>query len=447
MAHKPVDPDRDALLAAPYASLTNRAVTDEARSLVDTLTQMLRDHELATGARKNKRKSTESGLRNAVEGFVGDILLAQASKRGQGWIAHSTRRESFTGGPVSWRTFDAVYTGLNELGLITYRPGFQGRYKTDDGDVLGKPYAPRFRATPRLVRLSSDAGLPPNDAARHFIESLPQHPLKLRATSTRDVYGQKERGKLLKFSPTGKAERLEQEVAELNEFFDQFELRGGVHRGFTRIFNNGDDEKFRWNMGGRLYSLRDDSFQQMDQDKRILMTIGGEQVCEIDIKASWLTIFHGWHGEQLDFKTDPYDRLGFDREARHVVKSWFTATWGSGKHIDRWPRKIAADYLAATGRKLSAQFRVSAIKERALRVYPLLQEWGGDKNEWARFMYVESEAIVSTMLRLKREHNVPSLAVHDSLIVPKSKATITKLILTAEYEKATRATPFLVENG
>jgi hypothetical protein len=34
-------------------------------------------------------------------------------------------------------------------------------------------------------------------------------------------------------------------------------------------------------------------------------------------------------------------------------------------------------------------------------------------------MYLESEAVVNTMLRLKREQRVVCLSVHDSIIVPR----------------------------
>ena len=39
--------------------------------------------------------------KKAIEGFVGDLLLAQAREKGGGWVYRSTRRESFTGEAVS----------------------------------------------------------------------------------------------------------------------------------------------------------------------------------------------------------------------------------------------------------------------------------------------------------------------------------------------------------
>ena len=59
-------------------------------------------------------------------------------------------------------------------------------------------------------------------------------------------------------------------------------------------------------------------------------------------------------------------------------------------------------------------------------------------------MYRESEVVVSTMLELKRKHGVPSLAVHDSIIVPQSKADRAAEVLTEQFQKVAGTTPQLV---
>src|SRR5262249_51457181 len=156
--------------------------------------------------------------------------------------------------------------------------------------------------------LCVEYGVEPEKVDEQFIAALPSKPLVLRSTSTRNEYTYvKEQGRLLRFDPTAETELLEAEVRELNEFFDQFELRGGTHRGFIRVFNNGDDPTFGWNKGGRLYSQGKVNYQTMERGERLRMTINGEAVCEIDIRASYLTIFHAWHNQELDASRDPYE--------------------------------------------------------------------------------------------------------------------------------------------
>ena len=55
----------------------------------------------------------------------------------------------------------------------------------------------------------------------------------------------------------------------------------------------------------------------------------------------------------------------------------------------------------------------------------------------------ESEIIVSTMLRLAIEHGIPSMPVHDSLIVPLSEAETSKRILDEQFVKLTGVRPTL----
>jgi hypothetical protein len=70
----------------------------------------------------------------------------------------------------------------------------------------------------------------------------------MQAASTRDDSGRKLRGRILKFQPADLSRKLEAEVRELNEFLAKQRFGGGcVHRGYVRIFQNGDDALFKWN--------------------------------------------------------------------------------------------------------------------------------------------------------------------------------------------------------
>ena len=65
---------QEELQAASYASLRAHATSAPAQALVSTLGGMLDNHTLATGARKNKRKSTAEKLDYAVGAFLADLL-------------------------------------------------------------------------------------------------------------------------------------------------------------------------------------------------------------------------------------------------------------------------------------------------------------------------------------------------------------------------------------
>jgi hypothetical protein len=170
------------------------------------------------------------------------------------------------------------------------------------------------------------------------------------------------------------------------------------------------------------------------------MTINGEPVAEIDIRASYLTIFLSLHGIRLDTK-DPYELPGLGEEHRNAVKAWMVATFGNAKPIRRWPPQM----LQKTPEL--KQHRVSAITEAALAHYPALRSWGqplkGRVHSWADLMWLESTVMISTMLDLKRDHATPSLSVHDSLIVPASKVDTACKALMRRFYGQQRAQPLL----
>jgi len=47
------------------------------------------------------------------------------------------------------------------------------------------------------------------------------------------------------------------------------------------------------------------------------------------------------------------------------------------------------------------------------------------------------------MLSLKRAHGVPSLSMHDGIIVPRSKADLAKGVLAREYHRVVGVEPML----
>jgi hypothetical protein len=81
----------------------------------------------------------------------------------------------------------------------------------------------------------------------------------------------------------------------------------------------------------------------MSVERRARMTINGESVAEIDIRASYLSIFLSIHGIQLETTTDPYELPGFGDEHRTAVKQWMVAPFGNTKPIRRWPPRMLKD--------------------------------------------------------------------------------------------------------
>src|SRR5690606_23928169 len=101
-----------------------------------------------------------------------------------------------------------------------------------------------------------------------------------------------------------------------------------------RIFAHGDDPQHGWRQGGRLYAVGASPYQTVKREQRSGITINGKATCELDIRASHLTILAGL-GHVPRFHDDPYVIADLPRP---VVKRWVNMTLSHGKRHARWPK-------------------------------------------------------------------------------------------------------------
>src|SRR5205814_979652 len=85
----------------------------------------------------------------------------------------------------------------------------------------------------------------------------------------------------------------------------------------------------------------------------------------------------------------------------------------------------------------SEKYLVGVVRAKTLNCHPLLAQWGkpSTKVPWSfgHLMLSESRVIISTMLRLAREHNIPAAPVYDSVIVPRTKALVAEQVLDEQF--------------
>lgn len=435
---------KEELQAASYAALRAHPTSEPAKALVAKLSLMVEERTIQTGLRERRRRDTAGKLEYATGAFLADLLRPLDAEEPNGWVYRSLHKASFTGAPVGRHAFNQLYNGLEGLGFLQHVPGHKVSGERSD---TGK-YAARFRATPELLRFCTEQGVPPTAVLDHFEfeYDLPKHPVQLRKRKLRTSFRTRELvGEAMEFERTPVVKGMEHAISELNEFFAKHTLRGGVHQGYIRIFQNGDDPDFDWNKGGRLYSQPfTESYQVMSSARRRNMTINGEPVAEIDISGSYLTILLSLHGLQLDLTEDPYALPGLGLEHRGAVKQWFVGTFGNKKPITRWPTDMCD---ADPGLR---KYRVAEITEAVFIKYPVLKSWGEPLNgrtySWADLMWLESAVMFSTMLDLMHQHATPSLTVHDSLIVPVSKAELASETLRSTFQAQQKVVPRLKIN-
>jgi hypothetical protein len=215
-------------------------------------------------------------------------------------------------------------------------------------------------------------------------------------------------------------------------------------------------QTYKWDKGGRLYSYPQASecYQHLSEDTRLGMRIDGESVVEIDISSSYLTIFYAWCDQRLDTDADAYSGiLGPTDLDRQVAKFWINASFGNGNLLTRWAKEFTSDFRDRLKKKGippeafdTKAYPMSLVKERALQRHPLLERWGGEirgrVRGWADLMFVESKVIIATMQELMAK-GVPSMPVHDSLIVQASKEALAADTLSHQFRAHTGVVPKL----
>jgi hypothetical protein len=419
--------ERTAMYNAVHAPLMGGPVSDQGRAVVSRLHEAITAYERTAKLRKYERGKTSIQFDKAIGAFAADLLLAQNPKNAGGWIQRSLRDEAFDNGPVTRTQGRAVVDGLVALGLMRHVKGYAEMTAFGPGQYI----SPKLRAEPAMLKLAKECGVDADKAEQHFSKGPPKDLVVVRGASVYDGY-KKLKGKVLKFDVPS---RLQDEMRELNTFLEGVTLEHGTHRGFFRGYNNGDYPGFDFDRGGRIYSAGEDSYQNLPSDERLKLTIDGEAVAEVDVRASFITILYAMH--KLNFDGDPYVISDLGDEGRQAVKMFVAASIGNGAPIERWSKKHAKDFLEDTGLKLGKQWPLSLVAASALGKHPLLRRLGvpikGRKRDWSDLMWIESQAILRTMLDLKRNYQVPSYPVHDSLIVPKSQADRAVSQLSAHY--------------
>jgi hypothetical protein len=434
----------DELNYAPLANLKGYAVSEQATALVQHLAHKY--PRVAQGSTKTKRtnkpRKLEPDFHRAIAAFLSELLAARAEEGAAGWLRLSLDKDKFKGALVSYRMFNGVRKTWRSAGLIEEQKGYPGLLGFGNpGPVRGR--LSRFRATKSLLAICNRHSVAPARVTEdfHLEFEMPSEILRLTepSRSTPD---------------TPASRRLRDEVAELNAFFARYTLRGARHIGWVRMYHMAYELPYAWNKGGRLYSqpsMPALNYQQMPLERRLELRLDGKPVAEIDISASYLTLFYAWHGQKVDAATAYSNILGPDELDRAIVKTWVNSSFGNSGLLGQWSSDIkkgfAKRYRQHKWTIDPRKYPVRLVKEKTLARHPVLETWGhrmpGKPHDYGDLMCRESEIIVSTMLRLAREHGIPSMPVHDSLIVPLSEVETSKRVLDEQFVKLTGVRPTL----
>ena len=376
-----------------------------------------------------RRANDQETFELAVTLIVSDLMMALA-RGGGGWAYRSVSKKSFTDSVVKGDTFNSIVASLNALGLIEKVLGgnLQNPFATETSNSFSPGLATRFRGTAELISLSQGCGIELSKVKSHFKRKPSLRELRLKGMSSRSR-GQKVNGRSLRVVESDATKSIRQRLAETNSFLIAQKYTGMDFYGLRRIFNEGDHSSFDWNLGGRLYGVGDDNYQMMKKADRSKIKINGNPVVELDINASYLRILHGLRGFALPKANDIYEIEGVNRS---LVKAWIASTLGHTSFHRSWSLGVASE-LRKAGVEMGPDRTYPKLMPKVLEKFPVLADWPSCGVRWSSLMYQESEALMTTMEAL-RDLNIVALPVHDSLIVPKSDASVARRVMTETFE-------------
>ncbi|VDS09898.1 hypothetical protein PARHAE_03106 [Paracoccus haematequi] len=435
---------KDHLVAARMATLMHEAKSDYAvafRNVVlSELNQSKAERDLAAGkrARRPQVKELQSHC-DTLDAILADLILASGHREALGYCYRSANRQAFSssGTKATSRVYDWQMDSLEALGLVDRKKGYKA-IEDFEGPIEDYRRATRIRATPALVEHAQRHGITHDNINDHYIKRKAKlsAPLELRAGKQSD-----QRGRILSCPSTAKATELRQQVERINAIYARHSFAGMPEPVVRRTFNCADSEGFDFNKGGRLWG----DFQNMSPEARKNIRINGQPVVELDLKASQLTILYAITKTRMP-DGDPYH---IDGMPRSVVKAIVTAMIGLGhNNITRWPtesKKRLMDELGGeqpmTSKTFGKVYPITATAAKVLKRHPVLYHLSPGKLDWADLQFIESEVLISAILQLGEDCDIPALPLHDSIIVPKKDTAIGRMCLSGAFNRKLRRNP------
>jgi hypothetical protein len=230
-------------------------------------------------------------------------------------------------------------------------------------------------------------------------------------------------GALLDYRDTAWSVRMRRSLAQLNEALRSTDISDNVASPLVRIFNR------NFQRGGRFYA-QGGGWQSMKKEARKQIAIAGESVVEIDYKTLHPAILYAKAGAPL-----PKDCYAIDDWPRPLVKIALlvlinaknrTAARLAIAHHDT----MAAHAVPGSQEAIAAAARLIDDVKRVHR--PIAWAFHADKG--AELMNIDSH-LAETVMHLMLRQGVVVLPVHDSFLVPASKAELLEeAMLKAAHE-------------
>jgi hypothetical protein len=116
-------------------------------------------------------------------------------------------------------------------------------------------------------------------------------------------------------------------------------------------------------------------------------------------------------------------------------------TLGHDKYHRSWPKEFKDKFLEKEGVELQKVYPIKMVREAVLLKHPIIAKSQNHPTDIFDLMYLESELMVGAMLQLKRAYGIPSLTVHDSILVRERDVYVAAEVLSRSFRCVCGAEP------
>jgi hypothetical protein len=410
---------RDARTFARSMLLAGGPKSPEADGLISTIiaTVIIPHRE----GRVQARPSMLRRYQEALGPFLADLFHGNRAGR---WSKLRTNNGVIDTYPGRATAFGAMRAAMVAGGLLEELPGFFREEETF-GQSYQQAAMTSFRPTPHLLQMAEGHGVTVGNLPAHFTVGSIKPPRSCDVVEARAAKAAKgDRPAPLPIDPADPtASALIARMEGLNAFLmAPGRVEGIVFAGLRRLFSQADKPGFRWQWGGRFYSMpRGDAYESMSDGgedgagrraRAALLRIDGEEVEEVDLSAAHLTILHGLLGLPFDASRTSYALPGLDPGE---VKRWIMIALGASDPNAGGPR-------------------CATVRREGLKHFPVLNGLAAHGISTHDLQYHEAEIMMMAMRELQSQ-GIGFLPVHDALIIPKSKHGIAAHALTGAFER------------
>jgi hypothetical protein len=331
------------------------------------------------------------------------VILALVTSGG--WVSYSRHKPHYS---VPRRYRSRLYTYRRLVGAADHLDAI-GLIEHNRTSPNQRGWQSSMKATPELIaRTSKIISVGPRLEIARPAESI----------ILRDADGA-----LLDYRDTASSVRMRRSLEQLNEAIRRTDISDNVASPMVRIFNR----DFR--RGGRFYA-QGGGWQSMKKEARKQIAIAGESVVEIDYKTLHPAILYAKAGAPL-----PKDCYAIDGWPRPLVKIALLVlinakNRASARLAIAHHDTMAANAVPGSQEAIAAAARLIDDVKRVHR--PIAWAFHADKG--AELMHIDSH-LAETVMHLMLRQGVVVLPVHDSFLVPASKAELLEeAMLKAAHE-------------